>query len=156
MSKNVTQPTFQSVVQQTPDISKSYKSGLSAIRTGDRKSLQVKEPRSVDGSVDIDSATKQKYPTASRWDYVIGYKQKAYFVEVHPANTSNVAEMEAKLKWLQTWLRDHATILAQYPAGTPKFLWAATKSGIHILKTSPEYRKVASLGLIPKYPQTIE
>lgn len=156
MIKKITQPTFQSVVQQTSDISKSYKSGLCAIRNSERKSIQVKDTRSVDGSVDIDSATKQMYPTASRWDYVIGYKQKVYFVEVHPASTSNVSEMEAKLKWLKAWLRNHAVILDQYPAGTPKFLWAATPSGVHILKTSPEYRKLASLGIIPKYPQKIE
>lgn len=44
------------------------------------------------------------YPNASRWDYAIGYDQKAWFVEVHPANTSNVKEMLKKVEWLESRL----------------------------------------------------
>ena len=146
---------FKEVVEKTPDIAGAFKCGLSAVKQSERKSIIIKTPRLVDGSVDIDGATKALYANESRWDYVIGYDGKAYFVEVHPANTKNVVEMEGKLRWVQKWLEEHAKELNSYPCGNPRFLWAATHSGVHILKTSPEYRRAASLGIIPRFPQEI-
>lgn len=63
--------------------------------------VKAEDGRKLQGSVDIDACTKGKYPNDARWDYAIGYDGKAMFVEVHPANTSNVREMESKVAILK-------------------------------------------------------
>lgn len=40
-------------------------------------------------------------------------------------------------------------------SGCPKFLWAATKSGVHISSQASYKRQLAQLGLNPKRPVTI-
>lgn len=147
--------TFKEAIEKTGDIATAYKTGLLAIKQSDRQSIKVKDTRSLEGSVDIDKATSAKYPNESRWDYVIGHDKRVYFVEVHPAKTGNVTEMMNKLSWIKSWLKTNAPDLNSYSSVAPVFLWAATSSGIHIPKTSKEYRKVAKLNIIPKFPQLI-
>ena len=56
----------------------------------------VKDARRLDGSLNIDEETKMLYPNESRWDYAVSCDGKVYYVEVHPANTSNVEEVIKK------------------------------------------------------------
>lgn len=110
--------------------------------------ISVKETRKLDGSVDIDACTHDKYPDEHRWDYVLSYDEHAFFVEVHPATGGTVKEMEAKLSWLKRWLKQKAGSLDAYPSSKPRFTWVSSgKCGL--LKSSPEYRCAAMLGLLP-------
>ena len=81
---------FRSAVIATVDIKHCYKSGLSGLSEHKTK-VEVENTREIGGSVSIDDCTKQHYPEANRWDYVFGYKGEAYFMEVHPARTSEVS-----------------------------------------------------------------
>ena len=138
---------FEAVVRSVTDISEGYKPGLSAMGANSRY-VSAKDTRKMDGSVDIDAYTHAKYPDDNRWDYVLSYDQRAFFVEVHPVTGGTVKEMEAKLKWLKLWLKQHAQPLDTYPSGNPRFTWVSSgKCGL--LKTSPEYRRAAMLGLLP-------
>ena len=138
---------FEAVVKTVKDISTGYKSGLGALGA-DSRYIAAKETRKLDGSVDIDACTHDKYPDANRWDYVLSYEGRAFFVEVHPATGGTVKEMEAKLGWLKRWLRQQAGSLDAYPSGKPRFTWVSSgKCGL--LKSSPEYRRAAVLGLLP-------
>lgn len=110
--------------------------------------VSTKDTRKLDGSVDIDTCTHDNYPDEPRWDYVLSYDKRAYFVEVHPTTGGTVKEMEAKLKWLKAWLKQEAKPLDDYPSGKRRFTWVSSgKCGL--LKSSPEYRRAAMLGLLP-------
>lgn len=91
--------TFKSIVQAIPAIAGAYREGLQALESKDAGKVKPQNPRKLSGSVYLDKCLKTTNPHDARWDYVIGYREKAYFVEVHPANTSNVDEVVKKKKW---------------------------------------------------------
>ena len=62
--------------------------------------IMTASPRFIDRSVDIDDCTRKLYPNGNRWDYVISYRGKAYYLEVHPATAEKVKEVIAKKQWL--------------------------------------------------------
>lgn len=137
---------FEKIVSETHDISKGYCSGLSALKS-DASYVVVNAPRQLDGSVDIDTCTKALYPKESRWDYVVSYNGKAFFMEVHPATVGEIKEVEKKLGWLKQWLEDKAKSLGAYPYGVPRFTWVHSgKCGLS--KESREYKRMAQKGLV--------
>lgn len=146
---------FRMAVEGTPDVANGYRPGLQALENVDKGAVKLKEMRKVDGSLNIDKETKHLYPNDSRWDYAVGYDGKIFFVEVHPANTSNITEMAKKKEWLKEWLKSKAPLLDALPSGHPRFLWAATESGVHISNQAPYMRKLAQLGFNPKRPVII-
>ncbi len=80
--------------------------GLSAVRRPDRQKLQVENTRAVVGSCDVDGCLRATLPDDSRWDYAIGHREQAWFVEVHPAKSgSNFDEVIRKARWLNGLIR---------------------------------------------------
>lgn len=146
---------FRMAVEGTPDVANGYCFGLQALENIDKSAVNLKDKRKVDGSLNIDKETKDLYPNDSRWDYAVGYDDKVFFVEVHPANTSNISEMAKKKEWLKNWLQSKAPLLDALPSGHPRFLWAATESGVHISNQASYMRKLAQLGFNPKRPVII-
>ena len=131
---------FKEAVEDTPEIRQGYCNGLQALK-GNAGKVAVADTRKLNGSVDIDACILELYPDEPRWDYAIGYDGKAYFLEVHPANTSNVKEMIQKAEWLKQWLQQKAPALKAIAANS-SFYWVP--SGKYaILKGSPQYKKLA-------------
>lgn len=144
---------FEQVVKNTNDIAQGYQPGLQAIEAQHKGYIVVKSPRLLCGSVNIDKEVEKFYPNEHRWDYAICYDGKVFFVEIHSANTSNIAEMEKKLKWLKNWLKTKAPLLEQFPASSSKrFYWVTMGSGVHISKQSSYHRKLVQLNLLPNNP----
>lgn len=137
--------TFKITIEAIPDIQHGFNSGLRALGANSNK-IKVQDTRQLNGSVDIDECTTEKYPNASRWDYVIGYNEKAYFVEVHPASTSSIREMLQKLTWLRWWLKHQAPDLKAIQAAEAPFRWVATGS-VQISKKGKQARQLAQSGL---------
>jgi hypothetical protein len=137
---------FQRAVEATPDIANGYKPGLSALGIYSSK-ISVDHTSLIEGSVDIDTCTTNRYPNASRWDYVFSYNGKAYFVEVHSAKTDEVSTVLRKLQWLKDWLRVHAPQINSLKASKP-FYWIQSRD-FAIPRTSPQYRKAITAGLKP-------
>lgn len=137
---------FKKAVEATPDIANGYRAGLSALGLHASK-ISVTSTALIEGSVDIDTCTTAKYPSSNRWDYVFSYDGKAYFIEVHSANTSEVTIVLNKLQWLKDWLNQHATEINKLKASKP-FYWIQSK-GFSIPKTSPQYRAAVKAGLKP-------
>lgn len=133
--------TFKSIVQAIPAIAGAYREGLQALESKDAGKVMPQNPRKLSGSVYLDKCLKTTNPHDARWDYVIGYREKAYFVEVHPANTSNVDEVVKKKKWLDVWLKTNALDLKAMMAGTG-YYWIASGK-VAILPNSPQARKIA-------------
>lgn len=146
---------FRMAVEGTPDVANGYCPGLQALENVDKTAVKLNDKRKVDGSLNIDKETKLLYPNDPRWDYAVGYDGKVFFVEVHPANTSNISEMEKKKEWLKKWLKSKAPLLDALPSGHPRFLWVATKSGVRISNQASYMRKLAQLGFNPKRPVII-
>lgn len=138
--------TFKSIVQAIPAIAGAYREGLQALESKDAGKVKPQNPRKLSGSVYLDKCLKTSNPHDARWDYVIGYREKAYFVEVHPANTSNVDEVVKKKKWLDVWLKTNALDLKAMMAGT-SYYWIASGK-VAILPNSPQARKIAKNKLV--------
>ena len=146
-----TNPTpLSRAVDRTPDVAGCYSLGIQAVKGEYRSKIKTYNPRLLTGSIDIDSATQSHYPDASRWDYGIEYNDETYFVEFHPASTTNVEEMIEKKSWLDRWLHERAPhIKALMPVKNKAYHWIATGS-IKILSGSRHSRKLSAIGLLPK------
>ena len=88
----------------TPDLGGTHKNGLSALRGSDRGLIVVPDTRKISGSLDIDGATERLYPKESRWDYAVEYDCEVFFIEVHPASTTDLKAIIKKYDWLKNWL----------------------------------------------------
>ena len=103
--------SFTRAVQSTPEIAACLKVGLQALGANSRK-VKVRSTHELTGSVDIDTCLRKRYPTESQWDYVFGYKDRIYYMEIHPAgSTGEVRRIIAKLEWLKRWRRHSAPSL---------------------------------------------
>ncbi|MCS6920242.1 MAG: hypothetical protein NZM28_10755 [Fimbriimonadales bacterium] len=99
--------------------------------------------------MDVDSTLQDVLPQQPRWDYVIGVRcegqEHAIWVECHPAHTSNVEEVLAKLQWLKSWLAQEAAELKKL---TPEggFYWIST-DGCQIQPDSRHAFRLLKAGL---------
>jgi hypothetical protein len=137
---------FSRAVASTPHIRECFQNGLTALG-GDSSKIRVLQTRACNGSVNLDACLATRYPSDNRWDYCFDYHGEVYFVEVHPAQTSEVNTVINKLEWLKNWLQNHAPEIDRMKAGNP-FYWVQT-GGFNILKTSPQYRRAREAGLLP-------
>ena len=136
---------FEKAVRDCPEISNGFRSGLSALKKGEASKIKAKDTKLLHGSVDIDKETSALYPDDARWDYAIGYDSLAYFVEIHPAFTSEVKTMLNKKAWLENWLSAQAEDLNRIRKSVH---WIFTEK-FAILKNSPQYRQLVQKGLVP-------
>ena len=134
--------SFQDAIANTPELKDAFKRGLKALGSHSSK-VKPGDTKKCEGSVDIDRAVKSKYPNDSRWDYAIGYDGQTHFIEVHPADTSEVQSVLNKLQWLKKFLMEAAPQLNQEPK---RFHWIAS-GGNRILPNSSQARKLAKSGI---------
>lgn len=139
--------TFIVKIESIDSIRSHYKSGLHALGNYSKK-IVPSDPHKCNGSVDIDTALMNWYPNSARWDYVLGYDDYAYFVEVHPATGSEVDVVIKKLLWLKEWLSTSGMPLKQVQAPLP-FHWISS-GAVKVLKGSGHYRKAQKLGIVPR------
>ena len=140
---------FRTAVGKIKALAGCSQKGLQALKKSDRVRVKPKNTRELRGSVNLDECLKKAHPQASRWDYAIGYAanegEKVYYVEVHPAATSNVAEVICKHKWLVQWLKAEAGELDRLPR---EFWWVATNSvDKRITKRSKYKRSLSQHGI---------
>lgn len=141
--------TFQEAIYAA-HLGEGYKSGLQALKEQHRQVIECREPRNLTGSIDIDSALRQQFPTENRWDYGVGVRENqresAIWIEVHPASTRNVDTVLKKLTWLKEWMRQNAPELWTMTRKQEGYVWVAT-GGVHITKNSRQSRQLAQAGL---------
>lgn len=139
-----------SILYQNDQLKSCAKRGIKAIKRCDRKKFKIDDIEKLKESVDIDSCFKEKYPNDNRWDYLVLVDMaiQGYFVEIHPAITSEVSTMIAKKQWLQNEIIN--VYFKTIDKTKYKIIWVATDAGMHILKTSKEYKRLAKENLIPQ------
>ena len=136
---------FKDAVMSTPTIVNCLKAGLQALG-GNSSKIMVHTTRDLKGSVDIDTCLKDDYPNSPRWDYVFGYKDKVYFVEIHQGKTSEVDNIISKCDWLKQWLKSSANSLEQLKDRS-FYHWISTKGTASIAKGSRHRRKLDQKGI---------
>ncbi len=139
--------SFRQAVETTPDVANGYRSGLTALG-GYSVKVSVSDTTKIQGSLDIDSCTRARYPNANRWDYALSYRSEVFYVEVHSANTREVKKMLKKFEWLKYWLRTKAPEISKLTAKHNAFIWIQSNN-VQIPKTSPQYRAAKGKGLLP-------
>ncbi len=139
---------FKTAVENTPDVSSCFKSGLTALGKYSTK-IAVSNTLQIQCSLDIDCCTSVKYPNSNRWDYALSYKNEVFFIEVHSANTSEVSTVLRKLRWLKDWLHQSAPGINKLKAKSKQpFYWIQSK-GFAIPPNTPQYRMAVVAGLKP-------
>ena len=101
---------FQDAVASADDVRESYRPGLQALLKRDRNKLSCKNTRKISGSLHLDAAVEGLYPNQPRWDYGVGIKtteirDRAIWLEIHPADAHEVQRVIEKRTWLRNWLR---------------------------------------------------
>ncbi|MEB3310822.1 MAG: hypothetical protein VKJ02_11365 [Snowella sp.] len=134
--------SFETAINNTPLLREHLERGLQALGKNSSK-VKSKDTQKCEGSVDIDRALALIYSQENRWDYAVGYDGTTHFIEVHPADTSEITTMEEKRRWLKDFLRDKAPELNEEPK---RFHWVAT-AGVNISKNSTYQRRLALLGI---------
>lgn len=151
--------TFEdAVVESTPVIASAFRAGKGALKAGHSTKVTSADPRRFTGSVELDEALAAyaEYRHASRWDYGLGYRfgahrERAIWVEVHTATTSEVQRVLDKLSWLRSFLRTQApqleALTAKVVDGVEPFVWLSTSAGTHSTPSSPQARRLSKAGL---------
>jgi hypothetical protein len=141
--------TFREAVEATPSVQSHYRAGLEALPDGDAARIRCGAPRRLTGSINLDAALRQQQPNAPRWDFGIGYRRKGtevgIWVEVHPASSTSIATMLAKLAWLKGWLKAQAPYLWKLTQGD--YHWISTDARIAITPNSRQAKRLAAVGL---------
>ena len=136
---------FADAIRNTPEIAKCLKTGLQALGSNSSK-IKVTLTRSLTGSVDIDTCLKRLYPNDPRWDYVFGYKNRVYYVEVHQGKTSEVEDVIKKFNWLKQWRTRSAASLEDLK-GRSTYHWISTRGTDTIRKGSRHRRMLDQNGI---------
>ena len=149
--------SFRAAARAAPaPVDRAWRPGKRALSSAHRSRVECEDAHRLTGSINLDSAlaTGARHANEPRWDYGLGYQpphgaERAIWLEVHPAATSNVGEVITKLSWLRAWLRDEAPRLESLTvtdSDIPAFVWVAT-AGVHIPRNSPQARRLSSQGL---------
>lgn len=129
---------FADAVRRTPEIANCLKAGLQALGANSSK-VKVRVIRDLKGSVDVDACLTRRYPNAPRWDYVFGYKEQVYYVEVHQGSVGEVENVIAKFNWLKQWRKNSAKNLEDLKDHSTHH-WISTKGTASIGKRSRHRR----------------
>lgn len=143
--------SFKKAAGKVSEIKDCLEAGLHALGSNSSK-VKPANTRKVNGSINLDGCVQSIYPDDSRWDYIVGYKNEAVFIEIHPAATGNVREMINKLNWLKKWLKKKAPEINEIKTKDKPFRWVTTKK-VAILKGSRQAIILAKSGLT--FPQKI-
>lgn len=141
---------FPKAVTQLVTVRHEFRPGLQSLLREDRRRLIVDHTSKLTGSVNLDAALAQSNPNDSRWDYGVGYSHSlrssdvAHWIEVHPCTDREVAVIEAKLRWLKSWLHASAGELSRLPQ---RFAWVSSGSTA-LSPSSPARRRLAEQGLV--------
>jgi hypothetical protein len=136
---------FQRAVGACPSL--KLRAGLQAITTANRRKITPENPRSVTGSVNLDEDLKEQFPNDNRWDYVVGYMvsdtmDKVFFIEVHPAETSEIRCVINKVRNLRKWAVSNAPDL--WNMTIPREIhWIS--SGKNNLRLNDSYRRILAM-----------
>lgn len=135
--------TLRSLCEDNKIMRPYLKSGLGAFGNNERKKIKVPSTSLLNCSVNLDEAAKSAYPHENRWDYALDYAGKRFFIEIHPAHTSEIDSIVRKVIFVKRWLATVAPELLSLP-GPGEFYWISSgTTDLRIMPNSPQGRKLA-------------
>lgn len=148
---------FRRAVEAAPaPVDRAWRPGLEALERHHRRKVSGADRSRITGSIYLDAALQQvpRYASKPRWDYGIGHRppsgaERAIWIEVHKAETGEVAPVLAKLRQLREWLAQEADDLRRMTdrSGADKrYIWIATDK-IRIPRNAPQRRRLNQSGL---------
>lgn len=138
--------SFKEAVLTIGEISDCYSPGLRALGANSTI-IEVSNTRKLNGSVFLENCLQSRFSGENLWDYCFGYSDRAWFAEVHPAQTSEVETMIKKLNRRKKWLKTNGKPLNEIKA-EKAFIWIASGKTA-ILPNSRQHRKAIESGLKP-------
>lgn len=139
--------TLAAVCRDNDTLRHFFQTGIGALKKADRQSVKVPDTTLLGASVALDDATRSCHPLANRWDYAIEYDGDTFFIEVHPASTSEIDCIINKVVFIKEWLRDNCPDFLKLPAkeaGPQCFYWVSSGStDLRITPGSQQARKLA-------------
>ena len=153
---------FRRAVEAAPaPVNGAWRPGLQALQPAHRGKVSCTDEDRLTGSIDLDSALRpvSRYANAPRWDYGIGYRppsgsERAVWIEVHRAVTSEVSAVLRKRDNLRDWLTGEAEALRRMTdrgKATERYFWIAAGQVV-IPSNSPQARRLSQSGvkLVPR------
>lgn len=126
--------------------------GLAAFEERDKSKINCRDTRKITGSIYLDRDLQSEFPDDNRWDYIVGYgsadNEKVWFIEVHPAISSEVEIMVEKTCWLKNWIEHRAVEFKKINSG---MFWVASGK-VHIQKHVALLKQLSKLGVKNKFP----
>lgn len=127
-----------------------FYNGLNALTSADKRHVKVPNTSLIKGSLALDNAAKQDMPDNYRWDYAIDYNGNVYFLEIHPASTSEIGTMINKVDGLLQWLKAIDADLITLPPVNRKFYWVSSgKTDLRIIPNSRQAKQLAAKKIKP-------
>ena len=148
---------FKRAVEATPaPVNGVWRPKLQALQQAHRGKVHCADISRLTGSIDLDAALRptRRYANASRWDYGIGYQpqtgaERAIWIEVHQAVTSEVSAVLKKRDSLRDWLAGEAEALRKMTDrgnATERYFWVATGK-VNIPPNSRQARLLSKSGI---------
>ena len=148
---------FRQAVEAAPaPVNGTWRPDLQALHRDHRRKVLYADASRLTGSIDLDAALQQvpRYANEPRWDYGVGYRppsgaEWAIWIEVHKAETGEVASVLAKLRQLRDWLAQEADDLRRmtdHSSADKRYIWIATDK-IRIPRNAPQRRRLNQSGL---------
>ena len=142
-SEEASLKTLRIECEASPVLRPYLKAGLGAFANNERKKIRVPSTSLLECSVNLDEAAKASYPHENRWDYALGYSGQTYFIEIHPANTSEIDCVVKKVIFVKKWLGSVSPGLLD-GSGSEFFYWVSSgTTDLRIMKNSPQGRRLA-------------
>lgn len=135
--------TLRSVCEDSSILRPYMTAGLGVFGNNERKKIKVPSTSMLNCSVNLDEAAKSAYPHENRWDYALDYAGNTFFIEIHPAHTSEIDCMVKKVIFVKRWLASVVPELLRLP-GPREFYWVSSgTTDLRIMPNSPQGRKLA-------------
>lgn len=144
---NCLNKTLSNICKGNPYLENFFANGLGALKKNERKSVKVPDTSMLCGSVDLDNAAKEMFPHENRWDYALEYDGTIFFIEIHPASTSEIDCIVKKVDFVTKWLKEHAPEILALPLKNNQvrqFYWVSSgNTDLRITPKSQQARKLA-------------
>lgn len=100
---------LKTALHDNSTLQKHLKIGAGALSAGHLKLIAEAERSKIGDSLDLDAATRNEFPEANRWDYMISLpeQEQVVGVEPHSARDSEISVVIAKKKHAVQYLQSH-------------------------------------------------
>src|SRR2546430_560875 len=73
--------------------------GVGAMAPGHRKLIAVSEREKIGDSLDLDEASREEFPGANRWDYLLSVPAHSEIIGVEPHSANTTVSIKLEDSW---------------------------------------------------------